>query len=60
MYLTVCTLHFIGKLKYSYTCKMEITTKIILLLVMYGLPLCFAIVYRVNENIKLKRNKVNT
>ena len=37
---------------------MDISTKIILLLAMYGLPLCFAIGYRVNANIKLKRKKV--
>jgi hypothetical protein len=38
---------------------METTTKIILLTAMYGLPICFAIIYRVNENIKLKRKIVN-
>ncbi len=25
---------------------------------MYGLPLCFAIIYRINKNMKLKRNMI--
>ncbi len=36
---------------------METSTKIILLTVMYGLPLCLAIMYRVIENVKEKRLK---
>ncbi|WP_462259706.1 hypothetical protein [Ferruginibacter sp.] len=38
---------------------METSTKIILLITMYGLPLCLAIIYRLNENIKLKRKIAN-
>jgi hypothetical protein len=37
---------------------METTTKIILLTAMYGLPLCLAIIYRINENIKLKQKRI--
>lgn len=37
---------------------MDTTTKIILLLAMYGLPLCFAIAYRINENMQLKRKRI--
>jgi|JI9StandDraft_2_1071091.scaffolds.fasta_scaffold16050_3 hypothetical protein len=39
---------------------METSTKIMLLTAMYGLPLCFAIVYRIHENLKLKRKKINS
>lgn len=34
---------------------METSTKILLLTAMYGLPLCFAIFYRIKENFKMKR-----
>jgi len=34
---------------------METSTKILLLTAMYGLPLCFAIFYRIKENLKMKR-----
>jgi hypothetical protein len=34
---------------------METSTKIMLLTAMYGLPLCFAIFYRIKENILQKR-----
>lgn len=37
---------------------METSTKIILLFAMYGLPLCGAIIYRINADIKLKRNRI--
>ncbi len=37
---------------------MEVSTKVILLIIMYGLPLCLAMIYRLNENKKSKQ-KVN-
>lgn len=39
---------------------METSTKIMLLTAMYGLPVCFAIVYRITENLKLKRKRINS
>lgn len=38
---------------------METSTKILLLTAMYGLPLCFAVFYRIMENIKQRRNVIN-
>ncbi len=37
---------------------METSTKMILLTAMYGLPLCLAFIYRINENIRMKQKRV--
>lgn len=37
---------------------METSTKIILLTIMYGVPVCLAVIYRMSENIKLKQKKI--
>ena len=37
---------------------METSTRIIALTIMYCLPLTLAIIYRINKNIKLKRNTI--
>ncbi len=37
---------------------METSGKTILLMTMYGLPICLAIIYRINKNIKLKRKMI--
>lgn len=37
---------------------METSTKILLLITIYGLPLCFAIMYRIKENTKMKRKVI--
>jgi hypothetical protein len=40
---------------------METSTKIILPAAMYGLPVCFAIIYRIREDLKMKyKGKVET
>lgn len=37
---------------------METSTKILLLTAMYGLPVCFVIIYRIKENLKMKRSRI--
>ena len=39
---------------------METSTKIMLLTAMYAMPLCFAVIYRLRENLKLKRKRINS
>lgn len=34
---------------------METSTKVLLLLAMYGLPVCLVMIYRIRENLKQKR-----
>ena len=38
---------------------MENSTRIIILMTMYGLPLILAIIYRINKNIKVKRKVIS-
>lgn len=37
---------------------METSTKIMLLLAMYGLPVCLVILYNIHENLKQKRKVI--
>ena len=37
---------------------MKTSSKIILLILMYGLPVCLVIFYRIRENIKMKRSHI--
>lgn len=37
---------------------METSTKVLLLFIMYGLPLCIAIIYRITKNRKLKQKAI--